>query len=293
MAIASARFETVKLPLALLLYLVGTWIPILISAGLMALWAVITGQSLPILPLCLFLVVLRQFNVFTLSTLYHRSYSHRQFKYHPVVEHVLRFWNWLWMGTGGRSWAIMHRWHHAAADTEGDPHSPTKLGGSVWNVTAQTFRSYQRCLHHPEEFERYARYLPNDRFERAVRWLESRGIWGLLVVRLPLLIGLLTLFMPLPAAILIMPGVVGSVWFSTVIVVNGLCHTMGYRTANSGDSSTNLFPVDLIGWGEALHHNHHHRPGRANLARARWEFDPGFAVLFCLSKVGIVRQLRA
>jgi stearoyl-CoA desaturase (delta-9 desaturase) len=90
-----------------------------------------------------------------------------------------------------------------------------------------------------------------------------------------------------------LPGIVGSVWFSTVIVVNGLCHTMGYRVMSGDDTSTNLFPVDFIGWGEALHHNHHHRPGRANLAVTSFELDPGFWTLWLLSKVGVVRNLKA
>jgi stearoyl-CoA desaturase (delta-9 desaturase) len=84
----------------------------------------------------------------------------------------------------------------------------------------------------------------------------------------------------------------GSAWYSTVIMVNGLCHTVGYRIWDNGDTSTNLFPIDLLGWGEALHHNHHERQSRANLGHAKWEFDSGFWALWMLSKVGIVRNLR-
>ncbi len=275
------------------MYAVVTWVPIAVSVASMVAWQHWSGQELPIWQLAVFLVVLRQVNVFTLSSLFHRSYSHRQFDYHPLVEHPMRVWNWLWVGTGGRAWAILHRWHHAKVDTDDDPHSPTKTGGSLLNVTTQTFRSYQECLHHPERYRKYERGLPNDGFERFVRWLEAKGVFGLVLVRLPLLVAILCLFMPPAAAILCLPGIVGSVWFSTVIVVNGLCHTMGYRVMRGEDTSTNLFPVDIIGWGEALHHNHHHRPGRANLAIAEFEIDPGYWTLWGLSKIGIVRNLRA
>ena len=287
------RIATTRLPLAIFMYGGVTWVPILVSVLLMLAWETTTGQDLPIWQLAGFLVVLRQVNVFTLSTLFHRSYSHRQFDYHPWVEHPMRAWNWLWVGTGGRAWAILHRWHHAKVDTEEDPHSPTKTGGTLLNVTLQTFRSYQECLRHPERYRKYEHGLPDDSFERFVRWLEAKGIFGLVLVRLPLLTALLCLLMPLPAAILCLPGIVGSVWFSTVVVVNGLCHTMGYRVMRGDDTSTNLFPVDLIGWGEALHHNHHHRPGRANLAVAWFEVDPGFWTLWALSRVGVVRNLKA
>lgn len=292
---ATARLERVQLvrfPLALFNYLILTWFPITVSAALFALWNLATGAELPVAKLVIFLLILRQFNVFTLSTLFHRSYSHRQFQYHPIIEQPMRVWNWMWMGTGGRAWAILHRWHHADVDTEDDPHSPTKTGGSLWNITGQTFKSYQECLRHPEKYRRYEYKLPDDRFEHAVRWLEAKGVWGLVIVRIPLILALMAPFIGLPAAIMSLPGIMGSVWFSTVIMVNGLCHTMGYRVMDSGDTSTNLFPIDLFGWGEALHHNHHYQQGKANLAITAWEFDPGFWALWSLSKVGLVRNLK-
>lgn len=287
-----ARVQLVRFPLAMFNYLVLTWFPIALSATLFTLWNMATGAQLPVGRLVIFLLVLRQVNVFTLSTLFHRSYSHRQFQYHPLVEHPMRVWNWLWMGTGGRAWAILHRWHHADADSEDDPHSPTKTGGSLANITMQTARSYMKCLHQPELYRRYEYKLPDDRFEHAVRWLEARGFVGFVVVRIPIIVALMTPFMGLPAAVMCLPGIMGSVWFSTVILVNGLCHTMGYRVMDSGDTSTNLFPVDLFGWGEALHHNHHYQQGKANMAIARFEIDPGYWVLWALSKVGLVRDLR-
>ena len=292
---ATARLERVqyvRFPLALFNYLILTWFPITLSAILYWLWELGTGQDLPITGLVIFLLVLRQVNVFTLSTLFHRSYSHMQFKYHPIIEHPMRFWNWMWMGTGGRAWAIMHRWHHASVDTEDDPHSPTKTGGSLWNITGQTFKSYQKCLHNPEQYRRFEYKLPDDRFEHFVRWLEGKKAWGLVIVRIPLLLALMAPFMGLAAAILSLPGIMGSVWFSTVIMVNGLCHVMGYRVMGTEDTSTNLFPIDFFGWGEAMHHNHHYQQGRANYAIAAWEFDPGFWTLWALSKVGLVRELR-
>ena len=288
-----ARIQTVRMPLAMFCYGVLVWVPIAISALLMVAWQAVTGQKLPIVGVVVFLIVLRQVNIFTLSTLFHRSYSHRQFTYHPWVEHPMRVWNWLWCGTGGRAWSILHRWHHASGDTEHDPHSPTKEGGSLWNVTRQTFRSYQECLHNPEQYKKFEYKLPDDRFEDFVRWLEKKGLWGIVVFRLPIVMAIMSLFMPLPAAVLSIPGIVGSVWFSTVIVVNGLCHVMGYRVMDSGDTSTNLFPIDFLGWGEALHHNHHFNQGKANLAIRGFEFDPGYWTLYALSKVGVVRDLKA
>ena len=84
----------------------------------------------------------------------------------------------------------------------------------------------------------------------------------------------------------------GFVTWVPIMVSALLMVGMGYRLVAGSGTSTNVFPIDFIGWGEALHHNHHHRPGRANLAIADFEFDPGFWTLWLLSKVGIVRDLR-
>lgn len=290
-----ARVQWVRPVLASFLYLFMTLFPVLFSTGLIAIYAFVSGAEVNILYAFIFMMVLRQVNVFTLSTLYHRSYSHGQFEYHPVLEQILRVWNWTWMGTGGRAWAILHRWHHHKSDTEDDPHSPTKEGGSVWNIMQQTARSYQHCLHHPELYQRYEGKLPDDWLEHSIRRLEGLGFKGLVGVRIPLMIAILSLFLGWQVAILSLPGVMGSVYFSTVIVVNGLCHSIGYRTTASeaAGTATNIFPIDIWGWGEALHHNHHYRPGHANNALLPWELDTGYWVLWAMSKVGLVRNLRA
>jgi len=293
---ATARLEKVRtqnIPMSLFCYFILMWVPIAISTGLMAIWNVAGDAQIDLLRCVLFMVVLRQINVFTLSTLFHRSYSHRQFQYHPIIEHPMRVWNWVWVGTGGRAWSILHRWHHAASDTQEDPHSPTKEGGSIWNITPQTFKAYQACLHNPEEYRRFEYKLPDDRFEHFVRFLEAKGIWGLAIVRMPLIFAIMVPFIGLPAAICALPGIMASVWFSTVIIVNGLCHLIGYQVMDSGDTSTNLFPIDIFGWGEALHHNHHYQQGRANMAITWFEWDPGYWTLWLMSKVGLVRNLKA
>ncbi|MCP4870381.1 MAG: hypothetical protein GY898_16885 [Proteobacteria bacterium] len=297
---ATARLDRLRfqmMPGALICYLVFTWIPIAISGGLFWLWNTFSGTAItiPIIEMIVFLLVLRQINVFTVSSLFHRSYSHKQFEYIKPVEWLMRRWNWLLLGTGGRAWAMMHRWHHAKADTPEDPHSPTKEGGSLWNITAQSAESYVECIKNENgKYDKYMKGLPDDRFENFVRFFEVRGFWVLALSRVPVVAGVLYLVpgVSLPAAFLALPAVMGSAWYSTVIMVNGLCHLVGYRIWDNEDTSTNLFPIDFFGWGEALHHNHHERQSRANNAHATWEFDPGYWALWFLSKIGIVKNLR-
>ncbi|MEO0601394.1 MAG: hypothetical protein AAF211_08165, partial [Myxococcota bacterium] len=72
------RVEWVRPWLALFLYAFMTVFPVLFSTALVALYVVVTGAEVSILYIFVFMMVLRQVNVFTLSTLYHRSYSHQQ-----------------------------------------------------------------------------------------------------------------------------------------------------------------------------------------------------------------------
>jgi stearoyl-CoA desaturase (delta-9 desaturase) len=284
--------------LALVGYPIVTLLPLFISWGFLELVRLTLVENLPVFGILVVLFLLRTFNVYVVSSLHHKSLSHRAFRYHPVLERFLRVWGWLFIGTGVRAWAILHRWHHARADTVEDPHSPTKPGESLWTVPRQTFRSYQDVLFNPEKYKRYSKDLPDDRLEAFISWGE-RNNFGIFGVRMALLmalgIGSLAAVWGLAGGTAVffasLPTIIGGVYISTVFTVNGLCHVIGYQNFDTTETSTNLFPVDILGWGEALHHNHHASPRSANLAVRPWEWDPGYAALRILSLFGLVRDI--
>ena len=55
-------------------------------------------------------------------------------------------------------------------------------------------------------------------------------------------------------------------------VINWFAHVIGYRTYKLKDTSTNMFPCDLLMLGESLHNNHHNNP-KSNFADKWYEFD--------------------
>ncbi|MCB9743646.1 MAG: fatty acid desaturase [Alphaproteobacteria bacterium] len=245
-------------------------------------------------------VALRQLNVFVVSTLYHRSITHRAFRFHPALEWPLRLWGWIFLGAGTRTWALVHRKHHQYADSAEDPHSPTKPGGSFANIGRQSLATFLAAGKDLSPYARYDKGLPWDRLERLIRWDEEH-VYGVRGLRIPFMIALLSalyalgghsLGVALAAGVLTLPSTNGSVLAATIMIVNGVGHTVGYRNYALRDSSTNLFPVDLLGWGEALHNNHHARPACADMAAQPWEWDPGFAALALLERLGLVRDLR-
>lgn len=287
--------------LAATLYYALTLAPFVVSGVLLRGVEVWSGHEVPIVGVLLALGVLRQVNVFVLTALYHRGASHGAVVFHPWVAWPLRVWGWLFLGAGTRTWAAVHRWHHACTDTAEDPHSPTKPGGSWRTIGAQSIGSFWMAARHPERVARYATGLCDDRLERFIQ-SEERRFFGVFGVRFPLLLGVFTgalhvaLGLPWGAALACtlatLPATTGAVLSSSVLGINGLAHLLGTRRYETEDTSTNLVSRDVLGMGEALHHNHHARPGAANLAMHDGEWDAGYQVLRVLHRAGIVTTLR-
>lgn len=267
--------------------------PVALTAVLLA------GLDVPWLAVMVGVLAVRQLTVFTVTALYHRGHAHGSVRFHPVAEAVLRAWGWLATGLGVRTWAIVHRWHHALGDDVHAPFSPSRPGGSALRIGRETLAAHWRVVCDPTGLERFAKGLPDDVFERFVSG-EERRAFGVLGLRLPLVLALgtaaLSTVAPPGTAFLAtlasIPGALGSVAVGSVFGVNGIAHLAGTRRFDTPDTSHNVLAVDLLGLGEGLHNNHHARPGSARLSAGPGEVDAGFAVLRALRAVGIVRELR-
>ena len=286
--------------LAAVAYVVLSFLPLAVTLGLLPIIGAVSGERFDLLLVFLALFAMRQINVFVVSTLYHRGITHRAFRFHPALEWPLRLWGWMFLGAGTRTWALVHRHHHAHADTPEDCHSPSIPGESFWTIGRQSKAAFLRASKDLSHLARYDRNLPGDRLERLIRWDEEH-LYGVLGIRIPAVLALLTgafllsghaPVVALLAALATLPGLNGSTLAATMILVNGAAHLWGYRNYDTDDTSTNLVPVDLLGWGEAMHHNHHARPGCADMAVRSWEWDPAFAVLKGLARVGLVSDLK-
>ena len=217
------------------------------------------------------------------TTLYlHRSATHRGVDLHPVVSHVLRFWNWFTTSMVTKEWVAIHRKHHAKCETAEDPHSPRFAG--INTVLWRGVELYQEAAKDPELLEKYGRGTPDDWLERNV-YAGRRNL------------GIALLFV-VDVALFGLPGLamwaIQMAWmpFMAAGVINGLGHWWGYRNFDTGDTATNMSPWGLIIGGEELHNNHHAFPSSAKFALRKFEFDIGWAVLWSLQKVGLAKVLR-
>ncbi|WP_147652932.1 DesA family fatty acid desaturase [Vulcaniibacterium gelatinicum] len=232
--------------------------------------------------LALYLLVVTQLTIFTVTLYLHRSQAHRGVDFHPALAHAFRFWSWLTTGMVTREWAAIHRKHHAKCETEEDPHSPMHKGiGKVFWNGVELYREARRDR---DSIEKYGKGCPDDWIERHLytRW-SSLGPTLLLLVSF-------ALFGFKGVAV----WAVQMLWipFWAAGVVNGLGHWWGYRNFETTDTATNLSPWGVWIGGEELHNNHHAFPSSAKFALRKWEFDIGWAAIRGLQALGLAKVLR-
>lgn len=232
--------------------------------------------------MALYLLVVTQLTILSVTLYLHRSQAHRGVDFHPLIAHFFRFWAWLTTAMVTKQWVAVHRKHHAKVETEEDPHSPMVFG--IKRVFWQGVELYRVAASDKATEEKYGRGTPDDWIERnlyarfpdagptllALVSIALFGFWGLAIWAIQML------WIPFWAA-----G-----------FVNGLGHWWGYRNFESSDTSTNLSPWGLWIGGEELHNNHHAFPSSAKFALRRFEVDIGWVVIRLLAALRLARVLR-
>jgi stearoyl-CoA desaturase (delta-9 desaturase) len=229
------------------------------------------------------LLLFTHITILSVTIFLHRCQAHKALEMHPVLSHFFRFWLWLTTGMSTRAWVAIHRKHHAACETEEDPHSPMVLG--IKKVLFEGAELYRKEAKNSATLQRFGAGTPND-------WLEKNvyaGKFSNLGVVLMLLIDILAF------------GVLGlTVWAVQMLwiplwaagVINGVGHYWGYRNYEVPDASTNISPLGILIGGEELHNNHHTFPSSAKFSIKPWEFDLGWAYIKLFSWLGLAKVKR-
>jgi stearoyl-CoA desaturase (Delta-9 desaturase) len=213
----------------------------------------------------------------------HRSATHGGVRFHPVVEHMMRFWLWLTTAMKTKEWVAVHRKHHAFSDREGDPHSPAVEG--FWHIVLGGVFFYHEAIQDEELLEKYGKGCPDDWIERNV--YSRHGTAGILLM---LLVDIF-LFGPL-LGLLVWSGM--AIWMPILgNVINGIGHALGYRNFTTKDESRNIYPLGFWIVGEELHNNHHADPKSAKFQAHWWEFDIGWIYIRFLSLLRLAEVIYA
>ena len=203
------------------------------------------------------------------------------------TEKVFFVLTWIFQGSNYLSaygYGIMHRMHHAYADTPEDPHSP-KYDESIIKMMWKTKTIYSAITSKKMIVDsRFTQNVPEwpvfDKFARS--WVSRLG-WGAAYFFF------FTQFVTAPWQYALLPVA----WMMAPIhgvVINWFAHKYGYTNFKVGDTSKNLLPFDFLMMGESYHNNHHKHGSRANFGGFRWhELDPTYMVIILLDKLNVIQ----
>ncbi len=215
--------------------------------------------------------------MFFITAGYHRYFAHRSYRLPRWAQFAMALGGTSCMQKGPLWWAAHHRDHHRYSDTERDVHSPIR--GFWWSHVGWILCDKYGATDE-SRIRDFAKY-PELRWLNRNDWVGWVGVaalclifggWAGLVVGF----GVSTIFL----------------WHGTFLV-NSLAHVMGRRRFVTSDTSRNSVLIALVTNGEGWHNNHHHYQASARQGFRWYEWDPSYYALWLLSKVGIVRDLKA
>ncbi len=228
-------------------------------------------------------------SLFAQTFFLHRYAAHQMFTMSPFWEKVFYTLTWIFQGSSYLSphaYGIMHRLHHAYADTEKDPHSP-KYSDNLFDMMWKTKVIYHDIKVGKTKLD--AMFMKNvpywDVIERIGNSWYSRIGWGTFYTLFYIFFATeWWMFLLLPVHFIMGP-VHGA-------IINWFAHKFGYVNFKVNDTAKNLLPFDFLMLGESYHNNHHKFGGRANFGVKWHELDPVYPVILLLNAVGILKLKR-
>ncbi len=225
-------------------------------------------------------------SVFFQTFFLHRYASHHMFSMSKFWERVFFFLTFIAQGANYLSaygYGILHRMHHAFADTENDPHSP-KYSPSMIAMMWKTKTVYSAINNKEMKVEdRFLRNAPEwASFDKFAGHNLTRIAWGVLYVLFYLKFATAWwMFLLLPIHFFMAP-IHGA-------IINWFAHKFGYKTHAMSNTSANLLPLDVLMMGESYHNNHHKNDRSANFGERWHEIDPTYYIILILNAFRIIR----
>jgi stearoyl-CoA desaturase (Delta-9 desaturase) len=228
--------------------------------------------------------------MFAITGFYHRYFSHKTYR-------TNRFWQFIFAVVGNAAvqrgplwWASHHRHHHRFADTDEDPHSPSR-DGFWWSHIGwlTSDRHFPTRAKYVKDWARFPELAWLNRFDTVVPVLLAAGLYAfgaLLQAHAP------QLGTSGPQMLIWGFFISSAVLFHGTVTINSLDHMIGSRRYPTPDTSRNNWVLALITLGEGWHNNHHHYAISARQGFFWWEIDVTFYLLQLMSWMGIVRDLR-
>ncbi len=242
--------------------------------------------------IALFFIIHWYGSLFFQSFFHHRYAAHQMFTMNKFWERFFYFLSWIFQGSSylsPRAYGIMHRQHHAYADTEKDPHSP-KHSKNIWDMMWKTRLRYNDiCYKRVDDIEEsFTRNVPEwEALDKLGDYWLVRLLWVFFYAAVYYWLDapIWVYFVLLPINIIMGP-------FHGAII-NWFAHIYGYVNHKVKDTSKNLLFFDFLMWGESYHNNHHKNATSANFGDKWYEIDPLYYVIRIFDLLGIIKLSRA
>ncbi len=216
---------------------------------------------------------------------YHRLFSHLSFKAKLPVRLFVLIFGAAAFENAAVEWASDHRKHHKHVDEDDDPYSISK-GFWFAHIGWLLFKL------NPEPPMDNVADLEKDRWVMwQYRWIHVLSIS--VGFFLPALIGWCYGGWVSALGSFLIAGVARIVTVQqSTFCINSLCHTIGSRPYSSKCSARDSWIAALVTFGEGYHNYHHEFQHDYRNGVKPWQFDPTKWVIWLLSKVGLVSNLR-
>lgn len=212
---------------------------------------------------------------------YHRYFSHRAYKAHPIFETILIFFGTMAVQSSVLRWSFEHRLHHAFVDTDKDPYSIQK---GFW------YAHFAWMMEKPEPIDNK---VVSDLLANKLIVFQHR-YYALLMVAVNALVFFSVGFVfqdYLGAFVL-------AVWTRIFCLhhftwfINSLAHTWGSKQFSQEQSAVDNYIISLLTFGEG-YHNYHHTFANDYRNGIRWfHFDPTKWLIWGASKLGLTYNLK-
>ncbi len=208
------------------------------------------------------------------------------FEMSPFWEKIFFVFTYITQGSSYLSaygYGVMHRMHHAYADTEKDPHSP-KYDKTILSMMWRTKETYTDIFDNKVEIEaQFTNGVPHwEAFDKIAHSWISRLFWAAFYITFYIFFAdawWVFLFLPMHFVMGPLHGV----------VINWFAHKFGYRNYEVTNTSMNLLPFDFLMFGEGYHNNHHKDGTRANFGVKWYELDLAYPIIKAFDFIGIIK----
>jgi stearoyl-CoA desaturase (delta-9 desaturase) len=246
------------------------------------LWAYFIGFSATEIAIT---IILFFFTGISITAGYHRLWSHKAYKAHPIVKVVLAVGGAMTVQNSILHWASDHRVHHRHVDeNDKDPYSAKK--GFWYSHIGWMLREYQ--AHRYDNYEN-CRDLQKD---KVVMWQHNHYIAIVLIANF----GITALLGWLNGSILgmiLLAGVFRLVAVHHVtFFINSLAHLWGKQPYTENNTAKDNGVIALFTFGEGYHNYHHIFEYDYRNGIRWWQYDPTKWVIRGLSFFKLTWDLR-